>query len=157
MPLTNSYLTTILVHMLWYSGELHLLAPLALLFTHGSHVGSHFTLRFFGGVALQCTLTPCMTCLVMDQCRSQGRGRDSLSRVTPLTNVVLVNSKKPCRNHIYHLQRRHRNISTDIKITIWIIFEVMFNEYQGWIKKTPSQARQNYTAIIPFFVGSNEC
>ena len=33
MPLTNSYLTTILVHMLWHSGELHLLAPLALLLT----------------------------------------------------------------------------------------------------------------------------
>ena len=32
MPLTNSYLTTILVHMLWHSGELHILAPLALLF-----------------------------------------------------------------------------------------------------------------------------
>ena len=32
MPLTNSYLTTILVHMLWHSGEFHLLAPLALLF-----------------------------------------------------------------------------------------------------------------------------
>ena len=31
MPLTNSYLTTILVHMLWHSGELHILAPLALL------------------------------------------------------------------------------------------------------------------------------
>ena len=32
MPLTNSYLNTILVHMLWHSGELHILAPLALLF-----------------------------------------------------------------------------------------------------------------------------
>ena len=32
MPLTNSYLTTILVHMLWQSGELHILAPWALLF-----------------------------------------------------------------------------------------------------------------------------
>ena len=32
MPLTNSYLTTILVHMLWHSGELHILAPLALLY-----------------------------------------------------------------------------------------------------------------------------
>ena len=31
MPLTNSYLTTILVHMLWHSGELHILASLALL------------------------------------------------------------------------------------------------------------------------------
>ena len=31
MPLTNSYLITILVHMLWHSGELHILAPLALL------------------------------------------------------------------------------------------------------------------------------
>ena len=33
MPLTNSYLTTILVCMFWHSGELHILAPLALLFT----------------------------------------------------------------------------------------------------------------------------
>ena len=36
MPLTNSYLTTILVHMLWHSGELHILAPLALLFIFGT-------------------------------------------------------------------------------------------------------------------------
>ena len=36
MPLTNSYLTTILVHMLWHSGELHILAPLALLLFHGN-------------------------------------------------------------------------------------------------------------------------
>ena len=35
MPLTNSYLITILVHMLWHSGELHILAPLALLFRLG--------------------------------------------------------------------------------------------------------------------------
>ena len=33
MPLTNSYLTTILLHMLWHSGELLILAPLALLFS----------------------------------------------------------------------------------------------------------------------------
>ena len=31
MPLINSYLTTILVRMLWHSGELHILTPLALL------------------------------------------------------------------------------------------------------------------------------
>ena len=31
MPLTNSYLTTIPVYMFWHSGELHILAPLALL------------------------------------------------------------------------------------------------------------------------------
>ena len=31
LPMTNSYLTTIRVHKLWHSGELHILAPLALL------------------------------------------------------------------------------------------------------------------------------
>ena len=55
MPLTNSYLTTILVHMLWYSGELHILAPLALLLVLGTdgaalHVsGFVIYFRCFGG------------------------------------------------------------------------------------------------------------
>ena len=31
MPLINSYLTSKVLHMLWHSGELHILAPLALL------------------------------------------------------------------------------------------------------------------------------
>ena len=46
MPLTNSYLIIMLVHMFWHAGELHMIAPLALLF----HTMSKNVCVLFSGV-----------------------------------------------------------------------------------------------------------